>query len=75
MYVQHLVKWWSEFPADLLLKRVVQPLQKYLTDELSSTKKLTVSVMNSIKVLSKVEEANQVGRLLPPEAFYNELIR
>ena len=73
--MQHLIKWWSEFPADLLLRRVVQPLQKYLTEELSTTKKLTVSVMNSIKVLAKVEEANQLGRQLPPEAFYNELIR
>lgn len=33
------------------------------------------SVMNVIKVLAKVEEANQLGRQLPPEAFYNELIR
>ena len=31
--------------------------------------------MNVIKVLAKVEEANQLGRQLPPEAFYNELIR
>ena len=51
------------------------PLQQYLTDELFVTKKLTVSVMNVIKVLAKVEEANQLGRQLPPEAFYNELIR
>lgn len=27
------------------------------------------------QVLAKVEEANQLGRQLPPEAFYNELIR
>jgi len=27
------------------------------------------------QVLARVEEANQLGRLLPPEAFYNELIR
>jgi len=53
----------------------VLPLQQYLTDELFVTKKLTVSVMNVIKVLAKVEEANQLGRQLPPEAFYNELIR
>ncbi len=33
------------------------------------------SVMNVIKGLAKVEEANQLGRQLPPEAFYNELIR
>lgn len=72
---QILVKWWSEYPAELLQSRVVQPLQQYLTDELSTTKKLTVSVMNSIKVLAKVEEANQLGRQLPPEAFYNDLIR
>lgn len=51
------------------------PLEQYLTDELFVTKKLTVSVMNVIKVLAKVEEANQLGRQLPPEAFYNELIR
>ena len=28
-----------------------------------------------MKVLAKIEEANQIGRNLPPEAFYNELIR
>lgn len=73
--VQILVKWWADCPADLLERRVVKPLQQYLTDELFVTKKLTVSVMNVIKVLAKVEEANQLGRKLPPEAFYNELIR
>jgi hypothetical protein len=128
---QLLVKWWAEYPAELLEGRVVKPLQKYLTDELYATKKLTIrwvggggggrrrepaggallpqlgrqlgrmpavrkkrlcwlrclspavaaacpaprSVMNVIKVLAKVEEANQLGRQLPPEAFYNELIR
>lgn len=71
---QLLVKWWSSYPPDLLLKIVVKPLQSYLTTELMVTKKLTVSVMNAIKVLAKVEEANQIGRLLPPEAFYNQLI-
>ena len=73
--VQCLVKWWAEYPGPLLQERVVLPLQQYLTDELFVTKKLTVSVMNVIKVLAKVEEANQLGRQLPPEAFYNELIR
>lgn len=28
-----------------------------------------------LQVLAKVEEANQIGRQLPPDAFYNELIR
>ncbi|KAK9909040.1 hypothetical protein WJX75_006403 [Coccomyxa subellipsoidea] len=69
-----LVKWWAEYPEDLLEQRVVRPLQDYLTSELMVTKKLTVSVMNVIKVLAKVEEANQLGRKLPPDAFYNELI-
>ena len=73
--MQILVKWWSEYPADLLEARVVKPLQQYLTDELSTTKKLTQSVMNTIKVLAKVDEANQLGRQLPPDAFYNYLIR
>lgn len=73
--LQCLVKWWAEYPGPLLQERVVIPLQQYLTDELFVTKKLTVSVMNVIKVLAKVEEANQLGRQLPPEAFYNELIR
>ena len=73
--MQCLVKWWAEYPGPLLQERVVNPLQQYLTDELFVTKKLTVSVMNVIKVLAKVEEANQLGRQLPPEAFYNELIR
>ena len=72
---QCLVKWWAEYPGPLLQERVVNPLQQYLTDELFVTKKLTVSVMNVIKVLAKVQAANQLGRQLPPEAFYNELIR
>ncbi len=46
----------------------------YFTQELMATKKLTVSVMNAIKTLAKVNEANQIGRVLPPEAFYNQLI-
>lgn len=54
---------------------MVRPLQAYLTAELMATKKLTTNVMNVIKVLALVENANQVCRLLPPEAFYNELIR
>jgi len=29
----------------------------------------------SPQVLAKVEEANQVGRKLPPDGFYNQLIR
>ena len=69
-----IVGWLSSYPAELLEQRVVSPLQKYLTDELYATKKLTISVMNAIKVLALVEESNQFGRLLPPEAFYNELI-
>jgi hypothetical protein len=28
-----------------------------------------------LQVLAKVEEANQVGRRLPPDGFYNQLIR
>jgi len=39
---QLLVKWWAEYPAELLETRVVKPLQKYLTDELYATKKLTI---------------------------------
>ena len=39
------------------------------------TKKLTTQVMSAIKALAVVDQANQLGRLLPPEAFYNELIR
>lgn len=74
-FAQCLVKWWAEYPPELLEQRVVQPLQQYLTEELVVTKKLTVGVMNTIKVLAKVEEANQLGRQLPPEAFYNQLIR
>lgn len=75
MRLQTLVNWWSDYPEELLTLRVLQPLQQYLTTELVVTKKLTVSVMNTIKVLAKIEEANQIGRNLPPEAFYNELIR
>lgn len=40
--LQLLVKWWAEYPAELLENRVVKPLQKYLTDELYATKKLTI---------------------------------
>eukprot|EP00884_Botryococcus_braunii_P023346 jgi/Botrbrau1/9696/Bobra.0201s0026.1 len=69
-----LVKWWADYKAVLLRTRVVEPLQQFLTSELSQTKKLTKEVMNTIKVLAKVEEANQLGRQLPPEAFYNDLI-
>lgn len=69
-----LVRWWADYPGALLEARVVRPLQRYLTDELYATKKLTVAVMNAIRTLAYVEEANQLGRSLPPEAFYNELI-
>ena len=39
------------------------------------TKKLTGNVMAAIKTMAVVDQANQLGRVLPPEAFYNELIR
>jgi hypothetical protein len=32
------------------------------------------SHMHDIQVLAKVDEANQIGRVLPPDAFYNQLI-
>jgi hypothetical protein len=48
--MQTLVNWWSDYPEELLTQRVLQPLQRYLTTELVVTKKLTVSVMNTIKV-------------------------
>ena len=73
--MQVLVKWWAEYPPEVLAARVVAPLQSYLTAELMATKKLTVSVMSAIKLLARVEEANQLSRALPPEIFYNELIR
>lgn len=69
-----LVKWWAEYPGELLQERVVAPLQQYLTTELYATKKLTLNVMNVIKVLAKLEEANTLGRQLPPDAFYNDLV-
>jgi hypothetical protein len=47
---QLLVKWWSDYPAQLLEQRVVAPMQSYLTKELMATKKLTIGVMNAIKV-------------------------
>jgi hypothetical protein len=50
--LQLLVKWWSDYPGGLLEQRVVQPIQNYLTKELMATKKLTISVMNAIKVCS-----------------------
>jgi hypothetical protein len=48
--LQLLVKWWSDYPAELLEQRVVAPMQAYLTKELMATKKLTIGVMNAIKV-------------------------
>ncbi len=42
LVLQLLVKWWAEYPGELLEARVVKPLQKYLTDELYATKKLTI---------------------------------
>lgn len=69
-----LIKWWAEYPRALLEDGVIKPLQNYVTKELMATKKLTVNVMNAIKVLAKVEEANDIGRKLPPESFYNQLI-
>jgi hypothetical protein len=55
-------------------------VQAYLTGELAATKRLTAGVMAAIKALALVERANDVMRqkrasALPPEAFYNELIR
>ena len=50
LLMQTLVNWWSDYPEELLTQRVLQPLQRYLTTELVVTKKLTVSVMNTIKV-------------------------
>lgn len=54
---QILVKWWAEYPEQLLARRVVAPLQAYLTSELVITKKLTVSVMNTIKVRTTARAA------------------
>jgi hypothetical protein len=48
---QLLVKWWSDYPGSLLEARVVAPMQSYLTKELMATKKLTIGVMNAIKVV------------------------
>ena len=42
---------------------------------MQETKKLTGNVMAAIKTMAVVDQANQLGRVLPPEAFYNELIR
>lgn len=50
-----LVKWWAEYPAELLSQRVVAPLQQYLTSELYATKKLTINVMNVIKVIMRAK--------------------
>ena len=59
---QILVKWWAEYPEQLLARRVVAPLQAYLTSELVITKKLTVSVMNTIKVRAvTVERCHDSG--------------
>ena len=40
-----------------------------------ATKKLTAQVMAAIKTLDLVVQATQHNGILPPEAFYNELIR
>ncbi|MEW5310744.1 MAG: hypothetical protein WDW38_002511 [Sanguina aurantia] len=69
-----LVRWWAEYDGDLLERSVVRPMQAFLTQELSSTKRLTIGVMNVIKVLSYVEQATAISSSLPPDAFYNSLI-
>lgn len=58
-----------------VLEAVGCGLQEFLTRELSETKKLTAEVMSTIKALAIVEQSNHVNRHLPPEAFYNDLIR
>ena len=59
-----------------LLKRnlTMYPCFQHGSVCLQATKKLTLAVMNSIKVLAKVEEASAVHLLLPPDVFYNQLI-
>eukprot|EP00873_Tetraselmis_striata_P010062 jgi/Tetstr1/430326/TSEL_020151.t1 len=69
-----LQRWWAEYPAAVLHPRLVQPLQGYLTSELMKLKKLTVNVMNCIKLLDEVFRANMIGRKLNAEDFHNELI-
>eukprot|EP01025_Chloroclados_australasicus_P060238 TRINITY_DN7715_c0_g1_i4.p1 TRINITY_DN7715_c0_g1~~TRINITY_DN7715_c0_g1_i4.p1 ORF type:complete len:816 (-),score=108.71 TRINITY_DN7715_c0_g1_i4:1308-3701(-) len=71
-----LIRWWSEIPAEPL-KRMVQALQWFLTDDLMTYKKLKPATMNSIKLLARIEEANRLREAsvrLPPETFYNQLI-
>jgi hypothetical protein len=57
LLLQLLVKWWSDYPAELLERRVVAPMQAYLTKELMATKKLTIGVMNAIKVRQQQQHA------------------
>ncbi len=74
--MQLLVRWWASYPPDLLNERLIQPMQAFITKELAAVKKLTSSIMAVIKVLARVEAANQLaGGPLPPECFYNTLIR
>ncbi|MEW5307247.1 MAG: hypothetical protein WDW36_009655 [Sanguina aurantia] len=69
-----LVRWWAEYDGGLLERSVVAPMQAFLTQELAVTKRLTIGVMNVIKVLSYVEQATAISSSLPPDAFYNSLI-
>ena len=73
---QLLVRWWSTYPKDILADRVVRPLQSYITVELQATKKLTLAVMNSIKVRPAMQVAAIATlpanrRSLLPQRFFH----
>lgn len=72
---QGLVHGWSLWNGGELYRRLVEPLQSFLTDELRQHRRLTVPVMNCIKVLHLVHQANALGGQLPLDAFNNHLIR
>jgi len=53
--VQYLILGWSEYKADLLQQRVVQPLQTFLTQQLQvSTKYSPCDVISQQEQLSAV---------------------
>ena len=67
MCYRHLIALWVITALCLAVNQVRNDVQE--------TKKLTGHVMAAIKTMAVVDQANQLGRVLPPEAFYNELIR
>lgn len=63
-----LVTCWSEWDEPCLRRRLVAPLQDFVSASLQQHRTLTVPVMDCIRVLALVHQANSAAaRPLPPE--------